>query len=402
MPQIFTHVPFLYYWLGQTVSLLGDEIFVVAVIWEAMSLTRSTVAQGTFFALLAIPRLALLLVGGVISDRWNRVHIMIAADTCRAVLITALAIISLSGHIQLWHLYGFAVAFSIIDAFFWPAAKALLPTLVPPSLLGRANGLVNLSAQMNVVLGSMIGGLLVGAVGSGAGFAVDAVTFLVSVASLVLVLLYLPAGAVTHSGQRQEFWRSLTEGLRYAFAQPYLRAMLLCGSVVNLALIGPSGLALPHLMRDAGLGPDQFGFLRAALGAGSILGAILLSFFPPARRRGRMVFAAVALAGLAWGSIIAIPGLAGMAVTLAVFGVCFAVMATVGATLLQTVTEPAMLGRVGSIWTFSGLGLEPVSYLLTGALLNVMPAAPLFGISGLMMLLAGAAAGLSRGARQTE
>src|SRR5262245_54283114 len=124
---------------------------------------------------------AFLLVGGVVSDRFDRRRIMIATDVVRAVAVAVIAALSLSGVLELWHLFLLAVVFGTGDAFFGPAFNAIVPQIVPQRMLVQANSLDQfIRPFMMALAGPAIGGLTVAALGAGAAFALDAGSFLVS------------------------------------------------------------------------------------------------------------------------------------------------------------------------------------------------------------------------------
>src|SRR5688572_13271247 len=117
-------------WLGETVSMLGDQFYLVALPWLALALTGSSLALGLVLMAAAIPRAALMLVGGALSDRYDPRKIMIASSAARAVLVAVLGLLVWTDAVQLWHLYVLGAGFGAADAFFQPAALALVPRLV--------------------------------------------------------------------------------------------------------------------------------------------------------------------------------------------------------------------------------------------------------------------------------
>ena len=122
-------------WMGETVSMLGDQFYLVALPWLALALTGSSLALGLVLMAAAIPRAALVLVGGAVSDRYDPRKIMIASSAARAALVAALAALVWTDAVQLWHLYLLGAGFGAADAFYQPAALALVPRLVPEDRL---------------------------------------------------------------------------------------------------------------------------------------------------------------------------------------------------------------------------------------------------------------------------
>src|SRR5436305_8645455 len=140
-------------WLGATISLLGDQFYLVALPWLVLQLTGSSLALGTVLMTTAIPRAVLMLLGGVVIDRFSARRVMMTTAVVRAALVGAVAALIWWHRIALWQLYGLTFAFGVADAFPFPAGPALMPTLVPPEQLQPANALM----QSSTVLAQMAG-----------------------------------------------------------------------------------------------------------------------------------------------------------------------------------------------------------------------------------------------------
>ena len=124
-------------WTGAAVSLLGDGVYIVAIAWQVYEISDTPTALSLIGVAWTLPMAAFLLVGGVVSDRFDRQRIMIATDIVRAVAVTVIAVLSLAGVLELWHLFLLAVVFGTGDAFFGPAFNATVPQIVPQRMLRR-------------------------------------------------------------------------------------------------------------------------------------------------------------------------------------------------------------------------------------------------------------------------
>ncbi|MDP9121992.1 MAG: MFS transporter, partial [Acidobacteriota bacterium] len=140
--------PFRNLWLGVTVSLLGDQFYLVALPWLVLQMTGSSLALGTILMTAAIPRAALMLAGGVVTDRFSARRVLITTASTRALLVGTVAVLIWLHVIELWHLYVLTFAFGVADAFSFPAGAALVPTLVAPRQLQAANSLLQSSTVM--------------------------------------------------------------------------------------------------------------------------------------------------------------------------------------------------------------------------------------------------------------
>src|SRR5215510_4439920 len=130
---------FVVWWLGATTSLLGDQFYIVALPWVVLQLTGSAVAMGTVAMCAGIPRAALMLMGGAVTDRISPRKVLLATASARAVLVAAIGLLIWLQALQLWHVYLLASAFGVADAFAMPSAGPMLRSLVEPEQLPAAN-----------------------------------------------------------------------------------------------------------------------------------------------------------------------------------------------------------------------------------------------------------------------
>src|SRR3954471_23069513 len=171
-------------WLGATISLLGDQFYLVAVPWLVLQLTGSSLALGTILMTAAIPRAALMLVGGAVTDRFSARRVLTTTAAVRAGLVGAVAALIWRDLIQLWQLYALTFAFGVADAFSFPAGSALIPTLVQPEQLRPANALFQSSTVLTQMAGPLPAGLLIKSWGIASALFFDALSFLAVIAAL--------------------------------------------------------------------------------------------------------------------------------------------------------------------------------------------------------------------------
>ncbi|MEP6987089.1 MAG: MFS transporter, partial [Chloroflexota bacterium] len=118
-------------WIGEGISLLGDQFYMIALPWLVLQITGSALALGSVMALAAIPRALFMLIGGALVDRFSPRYVMMASNLARFVLVALLSALVLTNHIQIEMLYGFALAFGLADAFYFPGQSAIVPQLLP-------------------------------------------------------------------------------------------------------------------------------------------------------------------------------------------------------------------------------------------------------------------------------
>jgi DHA3 family tetracycline resistance protein-like MFS transporter len=292
-------------WIGMTVSLLGDGIFIVAEAWQVYDIHNDPVALSLVGLAWTGGMTAFLLTGGIVSDRLERRRVLIAADIVRALVVGVTAVLSLAGVLEIWHLVLLAVLYGAGEAFFGPAFGALIPDVVAPHQLVEANSLDQLVRQAcERLIGPAIGGFVVAAIGAGGAFLVDAGTFLVSAACIwALRVRSLPV-ATSEDPDRG----GLREGMRFVRSQPWLWSTLIAASLSLLLFLGPLEVLLPFVIRnDLDAGAGGYGAVLAAAGAGSVLMSLVVSQRGPPRRYltfayATWTFSTVAFVGWAVGT----------------------------------------------------------------------------------------------------
>jgi DHA3 family tetracycline resistance protein-like MFS transporter len=374
------HRDFRLLWTGMTVSLVGDGIFLVAMVWQAYELWNAPAALSLLGIGMTIPTLVFLLPAGVLSDRLDRRSLMLWADIGRAVVIAALAVLSLTGLLTFWELMALVALYGVGTAFFTPAFEAIVPDIVPAADLAAANSLDQFVRPIALRLaGPALGGALVAAVGTGAAFALDAASF---VASTVAVFLMRPP-AHPRSEHVTSSASAVKEGLRFVRSRVWLWGTLLSAAIAYLAFMGPAEVLLPYLVKnELHASAGDLGLVFAAGGVGAIGAALIMGQRGHPGRDVTVMYATWTLATLA----VAGYGLATASWQLMVACLAFNALETVGtivwATVKQRHVPASMLGRVSSLDWLISIGLLPLSFALT---------APIAGLIGVRATLIGAA-----------
>jgi len=176
------------------VSLTGDGVFLIAMAWQVYALSNAPTALAMVGVAMTVPTLVLLLLGGVLSDRFDRRRLMVASDLIRALAVGAIATLSLAGALELWQLVALVIPYAAGNAFFGPAFDAIVPDIVSDGQLAQANALDQLVRPIAQRLaGPAIGGVLIEVAGIGAAFALDALSFAVSAAAVLAMSSRAPA-----------------------------------------------------------------------------------------------------------------------------------------------------------------------------------------------------------------
>jgi len=383
--------------LGRSVSLLGDGAFLVALAWEAYTLSNAPTALSLIGVAMTVPTISLLLFGGVVSDRYERRTVMLLADALRAVLLLLAGSLALAGSLGLWQLIVIVACYGAAQAFFDPASDAILPEIVTPEELGRANALEQVARPMTLrLLGPAIGGVLVGTLGSGAAFMADGASFIVSAATLWLMAsspaLRRTAAAVADGGTAV---RQVLEGWAYVRRHVWLWGTFASAGIAYLLFMGPAEVLLPFMVKHELHGNGfQLGLVFGAGGLGSVACAVTIM-------RGGLPDSSVSFIYMSW--TLATLAVAGYGVASAVWQLMLASLAfnlletggtIVWATLKQRLVPGGLLGRVSSLDWLISIGLLPVSFALTApvsSILGVRTTLVAAGLAGAMATLGGLA-----------
>ena len=384
-------------WIGNTISWTGDQFYLVALPWLILQLTGSSIVLGTITMVAAIPRAALMLVGGAVTDRISPRKIMIFTASLRTVLVAAVSGLIWFHGLHLWQLYILALCFGVADAFAGPAAQAYLPFLVAPEQLAAANSVSQSTVQVCTLIAPGPAGLCIRAFGTAWAFFIDAASFLF----IIGALWQLPDSPIAAAGApRGKMLRSILDGLRYVKNDVALTSLMLVVAVLNFAIVGPLSVGVAIIAKQRFGTPLAFGLLMSALAAGGLTGT-LLSGFSKHRKRGRLLLLVSTAIGLCLGSI----GMLKPAPLL--IGVLFLMSGTAAFLNVQLISwfqervERAMMGRVMSVLLFATIGLMPFSLAATGVAIKwSLPCT--FIIAGVMVLFITLLAAAHRPVREID
>jgi Transmembrane secretion effector len=313
----------------------------------------------------------------------------------RAVFVGPLALLVLTGRVQLWQVYGIAAVFGIVDAFFYPARSSILPRVVADHELEPGNAVLNVTGQASVIVGPVLGGLTVAAFGIGWAFVGDAACFALGFLLILGLPADLRAGPAGRAHPDGGLGGQIVAGLRYAWADIGIRVTLIVVAVIDFAANGAIGIGLPTLAHGRfAAGAAGFGILLGAWGVGATAGAVSAGIVPPPKRFGMLIVLLCVWLGAGVVAVGLLPSLPPAAVVMGLTGVATGVVNTYGISWLQRRTDRAMQGRVMSLVMLASMGLTPIAYAVSGAIAQVNVTL-LFAIAGGMMLLCGAGAAAS-------
>jgi MFS family permease len=385
---------FRYLFLGQSASVIGDRVVVVALALYVTRRTGSAADLGAVLAAQSLPLVALLLLGGVLADRLARQRIMLAADFARGALHALVAALILAGSLQIWELVVIEACFGAAQAFFQPAYTGLIPQTVPEALIQDAQALTASTQNLAFLLGPALATALVLGLGAGVAFALDAGSFAVS-AGLLLRVRARARGVPASERAQGERARSLLASLRGGFGEvrsrPWVWVTIAVFTGAVLCVYAPWYSLAPLLARRGYGGVGFFGVLETCAGAGAVAGALAGLRWRP-RRPLRAAFLMIGIWPLQ-SLLFALLAPEALLVCVAlVLGFGMSLFGIWWETALASHIPPRALSRVSAYDWMGSLALLPLGYLVAGPLADALGLRQVLGagaVIGLLLLAAG-------------
>jgi len=374
------------YFTGQSVSLIGTWMQKTAVSWVIYTLTHSTFMLGlTLFASL-FPSFLFSLIGGVVSDRYNRYRVLLTTQIASLIQALLLAVLILLKHYAVWEILSLSVVLGIINAFDVPARQSLVYEMVDdkadlPNALALNSSMVNLSR----IIGPAIAGIVLESLGDGACFLLNALSFVAVIASLLMMKLPKYITKV----HKKNVFGELKEGMAYIKRTPSIAFVIIMLGLISL-LVLPYNTLIPYFARDVFKGTARtFGVIDSFIGLGAFFGAIFLA----SQKTGANLKKILCINTLIFGIGLILFShehiyiLALLFVMIAGFGMMSQV--TITNTIIQTTVAPAMRGRVISLYAMAFFGMQPLGGLIVGSISKWIGAADTLMGQGCAALLLG-------------
>ena len=355
-------------WTGQATSLLGDGLLPVSLAFAVVgTLDRSATALGIVLAAHSLPLVAFVLIGGVWADRLPRHRVMLASDVVRCLAVATVAVLLLSGAAELWHLVVLMALYGTAEAFFQPAVTGLVPAVASPARLQQANAMLGLTRSGSFVIGPAVAGVVVSVANPGIAFAVDAVTFAVSAASLAILRVPRPARA----RRREPFLAELAGGWHELVKQTWLWVIVLWAATILFAVVAPFSTLGPVVAKESLGGAKAWGLIAAGFGLGAVLGGLTALRVKPGRPM--FVCSVTFLLAVPGPALLALeapaPVIAGAQL---LAGVSIGFFGALWQTTLQQHVPEEAVSRV-SAWDWMGsFAFLPLGFILAGPVSNAI------------------------------
>jgi len=397
-PSLKTNANFRWLLSGGILSMLGDQFTLIALPWLVLKLTGDPLSLGLVLALLGAPRAIFILIGGAVVDRYSPKRVLMLTKHASALLVGALAVLTLAGAATLPLVYALSLGIGLAQAFAYPSGTSIMPRAIPPELLQAANGATMGVRQVGMLVGPLLAALLlaIGEAGDanggmralGLAFTFDCLSFVLSAWTLSRVV---PLAGATPPVPKNVL-HAVGEGLLAVWRDVEMRTCFAYWGLVSVLIGGTMQVALPVLAKERLHDGSAFGLLMAAHGAGMLAGMAFSSMTARYNagkpvRIGLLALSVDAMAGLlimplglitaAWQGgllLLSLGALVGL-VQVAVF------------TWIQKRVQPQMMGRVMSIFMFILFGLAPLSSAATGWIMQSATLPQMFFGGGVILVV---------------
>jgi MFS family permease len=379
------HRNFQLFFSGQLISLIGTWMQSVAQSWLVYRLTGSSLLLGSVGFVSQIPVFLVAPVGGIVADRHNRQRVVIGTQTASMLLAFALAALTLTGVVQVWHIFVLASLLGVVNAFDIPGRQSFLVDMVGKEDLMNAIALNSSMFNGARIIGPSIAGLLVARIGEGWCFFANAVSYIAVI--IGLLMMRVPARSYRASGSPLAH---IIEGFRFVRHTGPIRAILLLLGLVSLVAM-PYTVLMP-VFADKILhgGARGLGILMGATGVGALLGALTLATRSGVRGLGRWVAFSCGGFGLSLVLFSLSRSFWLSAALLLPVGFSMMLQMSSSNTLIQAMVPDHLRGRVMSVYSMMFMGMAPFGALFGGALADRL-GAPLTVSMGAVACIGGAA-----------
>ena len=368
---------------GQSLSLVGTWIQRIAIPWLVYDLTGSVFMLGLVSFAAQIPAFVIAPFAGVLTDRWNRYHILIMTQILSMLQAFILAALFYTGVIAIWHIIVLSLMLGCLNAFDVPARQSFVIEMVERKEdLGNAIALNSSMFNSARLLGPSVAGILIASAGEGICFLINGVSYLFVIVSLLMMRVR----SRTVPPRHQRVFKALQEGFRYTFGFGPIRPIILL--IVLVSLMGMPYIVLMPVIATQFLhgGSHTFGFLMGSAGVGALTGAIYLASRKDAEGLEKIIPFSAALSGtgLIFFSLSRVVWLS--MILMIVIGLGMITQIASSNTIIQTVVDDDKRGRVMSIYAMSLMGTMPIGSFLAGSLASVIGAPTTLLIGGILCI----------------
>ncbi len=365
IPPALTHRNFALLWIGLLVSMIGSQMQQWALFWHVSQLSKDPIAVSVIGGVRFAAVLCFSLIGGLVADRYNRRVILFFTQFTAMLVAVMLGLLTLSGNIQLWHIYLLTGIQAVAMAFDLPARQALVPNLVPRDILPSAFSLQSIAFNTGAIVGPGLSGIVIGSLGQEAAYFINAVSFLAVIFALIALGDISQQQAEIKSGLKAAL-ADIRDGLHFIRHQPLILSSMILDFIATF--FSSANTLLPYFAQNVlHVGEVAYGWLAAAQSIGAVTVGLIASQYSRIHRQGQLLLGAVVVFGLAT----ILFGVARVYIlvfaALALIGAADSVSTIIRNTIRQLNTPDSLRGRMTSINQIFFMGGPQLGEIEAGA-----------------------------------
>lgn len=390
--NLINNKDFLFLWLGHSISIFGDSVYSIAVMWYVMLVTGSTVQMGISLIFSQVPIVLLSPIAGVIADRFNRKKILIICDIISGILIGVVFILSLSGLLKIWIIYAISFLIASIGAFFSPSINAVIPSIVKKEDLPVANSMNQLTRFSCGIVGPALAGILIAVTGVKILFIINSVSFIIS--SIFEIFINVPPVSKdkekTNNNLIKSFIEDLKEGFIYCVnTKVIFFFMIVAGIIVNF-LTAPLDIYIPiYSSKILKSNSSAYGLLIAIIAVGGIASSLISPIITKKIKHYYLLTIGVAGEGIFMISFALSKNLITAAISLLLLGCSFGITNSSLSIIMQTLIPNEIMGRVSSVFGMIAGATVPLGYFIGGIISKMYVVTSIVLASGIIVTIAG-------------
>ena len=378
VPPSLYHRKFRLLWVGMMISIAGTQMQTWALLWHIRTLTDQPIALGGVGLARILPVIVFSLIGGAMADVVNRRKVLFITQNVMALSALALALLTLSGHIDLWHIYLLTAIQALAVAFDTPARQSLVPNLVPSRDLPNAFSMNSIAYQTGSIVGPALSGLAIAYLGQASAYLLNAVSYMAVIVALILM------GQVKQQIQPEHHapvsLEAISEGVRFILGHPIILSTMILDFFATF--FSSANTLMPIFARDIlHVGVVEYGWLSSAQSIGAVTAALILSQYNEIRRQGPIFLVAVVLFGMATISFGLSTTFVAAMLALVIVGAADSVSTIIRNTIRQLQTPDYIRGRMVSVNQIFFMGGPQLGEVEAGTVAQFF-GAPLAVISG--------------------
>ncbi|MFW9818634.1 MAG: MFS transporter [Candidatus Thorarchaeota archaeon] len=386
--NISSFTSYIFFWIGQLISIFGSSIVYFALTWWLTDLTESAIVLSIGSLSYLIPFILVSLIGGVVADKYDRKKVILIVDSLQAISTFVMWILFAINLMEFWMLFFFFAFRAVCQAFHMPTESAIIPTMVPKKHLSRINGINFVATGFIHIIGPVIGGPLLLFFEIKQILWIDVITFLISVIPLILVKI-----PTIHKeeakNERESFGKQFKTGFKVLIAVPGLLALIIQAMICNF-LMQPIGNLLPYYIRVLHMGSVvEWSLISMSFNIGMFIGGIVTSIKGKWVHKIPIITLAIVVHGIAYMLFTFLPigAFFPMMIYSGIRGLTMPIINAIYFTILQTSVPHEKLGRITSIDNTLSFIAMPLGTTLSGILAEFYGIGLLFFVSASLYIL---------------